>query len=121
LLTDALAFGGFSVDDVQDAAEFYGETLGLNVSEENEPMSMLTLRVVGDTNILIYEKPEYAPATFTILNCPVDDAEEAVDELTRRGVSFERYDVKVIHRRAGPPIAWFRDPAGNILSVLEVS
>jgi catechol 2,3-dioxygenase-like lactoylglutathione lyase family enzyme len=113
------AFSGFSVDDIPKARQFYGETLGLRVSEEN---GMLTLHIAGDRDTLIYPKPDHTPATFTILNFPVDDIDVAVDELVARGVKFERYeslDEKGIMRGRGPAIAWFKDPAGNILSVLQ--
>lgn len=117
------AFSGFSVNDIQEAKRFYGKTLGLEVSEMN---GLLNLHIAGGTNILIYPKPNHTPATFTILNFPVDDVEEAVEELNRRGVRFEIYDLdeiktdeKGIFRREGMKIAWFKDPAGNILSVLE--
>ncbi|MBT2525017.1 VOC family protein [Streptomyces sp. ISL-99] len=83
------AYGGFSVDDIEAARKFYGETLGLRVSEQN---GMLTLHIAGDRDILVYPKPDHTPATYTILNFPVDDIEGAVDELSRRGVRFERYD-----------------------------
>ncbi|MFF5187795.1 VOC family protein [Streptomyces sp. NPDC000345] len=116
------AFSGFSVDDIDAARKFYGETLGLRVSEAN---GMLTLHIAGDRDILVYPKPDHTPATFTILNFPVDDIEAAVDELAGRGVRFERYDHleaddKGIFRGGGPLIAWFTDPAGNVLSVIEV-
>jgi catechol 2,3-dioxygenase-like lactoylglutathione lyase family enzyme len=119
------AFGGFSVDDVSEARKFYGETLGLRVSEEGEPMGMLQLHIAGGGDVLVYPKPDHTPATFTVLNFPVEDVEEAVDELTGRGVRFERYegaeqDEKGIHRGEGPPIAWFKDPAGNVLSVIQL-
>ena len=115
------AFSGFSVDDIPKAKDFYGKTLGLRVSEEN---GLLQLHIEGDRDTLVYPKPDHTPATYTILNFPVDDIEGAVDELTRRGVQFERYpgaqqDDKGIHRGEGPLIAWFKDPAGNILSVIE--
>lgn len=115
------AFSGFSVDDIARARQFYGETLGLKLSEES---GMLQLHIAGGTNILIYPKSDHTPATFTILNFPVDDVEQVVDELTARGVRFERYDGmpqddKGIMRGLGPDIAWFKDPAGNILSVLK--
>lgn len=116
------AFSGFSVDDIAKARHFYGETLGLRVSEED--MGMLTLHLAGDRDTLIYPKDDHTPATFTILNFPVDDIDVAVDELAARGVEFERYDQvdeKGIMRGNGPDIAWFKDPAGNILSVLELS
>lgn len=114
------AFNGFSVDDIPAAKQFYGETLGLRVTEEN---GMLRLHIAGDRDTLIYPKGEdHTPATYTILNFPVDDIESAVEQLTARGVRLERYeglDEKGINRRGGPPIAWFKDPAGNILSVLQ--
>lgn len=116
------AFSGFSVRDVAAAKKFYGETLGLNVSEKD---GMLTLHIAGGRDIIAYPKPNHAPATFTILNFPVDDIDRAVDALTERGVRFERYegmkqDAKGIMRdERGPKIAWFTDPDGNVLSVLE--
>jgi catechol 2,3-dioxygenase-like lactoylglutathione lyase family enzyme len=116
------AFSGFAVDDVQRARGFYEETLGLKVSEEGE---ILTLHLAGDRDTLVYPKPDFTPATYTILNFPVEDIETTVDELTARGVQFERYDGfdqderGISRAENGPPIAWFRDPAGNILSVLE--
>ncbi|MFF3849065.1 VOC family protein [Streptomyces sp. NPDC002328] len=115
------AYGGFSVDDVDAARKFYGETLGLRVSEQN---GILTLHIAGDNDVLVYPKPDHTPATFTILNFPVDDIEAAVEELGRRGVEFQRYeqlpaDEKGIFRGGGPLIAWFTDPAGNVLSVLQ--
>jgi predicted enzyme related to lactoylglutathione lyase len=120
------AFSGFSVNDLQKAKEFYSQTLGLEVSELPEMGGLLTLHLAGGSNILVYPKPNHTPATFTILNFPVDNIEQAVDELTRRGVRFEIYneedlqtDEKGISRDGGPLIAWFKDPAGNILSVLE--
>ena len=123
MFEDTNAFSGFSVDDLEKAKEFYSQTLGLEVSEMN---GLLTLNIANGTRILIYPKPNHTPATFTILNFPVAEIEPAVDELTRRGVRFEHYDeddLKTdeigIARGEGPLIAWFRDPAGNILSVLE--
>jgi len=115
------AFSGFSVDDLAKAKQFYGDTLGLRVTEEN---GLLTLHIAGDRDTLIYHKPNHTPASFTILNFPVGNIDKAVDELTARGVKFERYesfdqDEKGIFRVAGPPIAWFKDPAGNILSVVQ--
>jgi catechol 2,3-dioxygenase-like lactoylglutathione lyase family enzyme len=115
------AFSGFSVDDLQKAKQFYGETLGLEVSENMG----LELHIAGGNNIFVYPKPNHIPATFTILNFLVDNIEKAVEELTKKGVIFEKYegdiktDEKGIHRGEGPTIAWFKDPAGNILSVLE--
>jgi catechol 2,3-dioxygenase-like lactoylglutathione lyase family enzyme len=121
MFENARAFSGFSVDDVPEARKFYSETLGLRVSEE---YGMLSLHIAGERDILVYPKPDHTPATFTILNFPVDDIEKAVDELAERGVRFERYDdsntdEKGIYRGQGPLIAWFKDPAGNILSVLQ--
>ena len=126
------AFSGFSVDDVQRARQFYGETLGLRVSEmDMGPETLLTLHIAGDRDTIVYPKADHEPATYTILNFPVNDIDRAVDELTARGVRFERYDgfgqdEKGIARpqgeqaeKQGPPIAWFTDPSGNILSVLE--
>jgi catechol 2,3-dioxygenase-like lactoylglutathione lyase family enzyme len=121
MFTNTKAFSGFAVEDVQKAREFYGETLGLETSEEH---GLLTLHLAGDRDTLVYPKPDHTPATYTILNFPVDDIEKAVDELASRGVRFERYDgfeqdERGIFRGAGPFIAWFRDPAGNVLSVLQ--
>ncbi len=113
------AFSGFSADDLPRAKEFYSKTLGLEVSEEN---GLLTLHIAGDRATLIYPKEDHTPASFTILNFPVGDIESAVDELASSGVRFERYDGvddKGIFRKMGPLIAWFKDPAGNILSVLQ--
>ncbi|WP_053208184.1 VOC family protein [Jiangella muralis] len=116
------AFSGFSVDDIPAAKRFYAETLGLEVSEAN---GMLTLHIGGDNGVLVYPKGDaHTPASFTILNFPVDDIDAAVDELARRGVEFLRYDgmeadAKGVHRNGGPAIAWFTDPAGNVLSVLQ--
>ena len=115
------AFSGFSVDDAQEAKTFYSETLGLRVSEE---YGMLSLHIADEWDILVYPKRDHTPATFTILNFPVDDIDKAVDELAERGVRFERYDdfemdEKGIFRGGGPLIAWFKDPAGNVLSVLQ--
>ena len=121
------AFASFSVDDIDAAKTFYGETLGLEVSEEN---GMLTLHIADGGNILIYPKPNHAPASFTVLNFPVEDIDQAVDELTKRGVRFERYDFKDFEQdekgiaragggQEGPPIAWFTDPARNVIAVLE--
>ncbi|WP_113704253.1 VOC family protein [Nonomuraea lactucae] len=115
------AFSGFSVDDLSEARAFYGETLGLEVSEEYD---LLTLHIAGGRDILVYPKEDHQPATYTVLNFPVDDIEKAVDELTARGVRLERYphleaDERGIFRGGGPLIAWFTDPAGNILSVLQ--
>ena len=117
------AYSGFSVDDIPAALQFYGETLGLEVTEEH---GMLTLHIAGDRPTLVYPKPNHAAASYTVLNFPVNDIERAVDELASRGVQFQRYegtpgetDERGIFRKGGPLIAWFTDPAGNILSVLE--
>jgi predicted enzyme related to lactoylglutathione lyase len=124
MFKDTKAFSGFSVNDIQKAKEFYGQTLGLEVSEAH---GLLTLHLAGGTKVLVYPKPNHTPATFTILNFPVADIEEAVDKLTKSGVRFERYegnlktDEKGIFRGGGPLIAWFKDPAGNTLYVLEES
>lgn len=114
------AFSGFSVDDIEKARHFYADTLGIRVSEEH---GMLHLHLAGERDTLIYPKPDHTPATFTILNFPVEDVEAAVDELVSRGVVFEVYeqtDAKGVMRGGGPDIAWFRDPAGNVLSVLKL-
>jgi predicted enzyme related to lactoylglutathione lyase len=123
MLKDSKAFSGFAVPDIENAKEFYGRTLGLKISESQ---GLLTLQLAGGNNVLIYPKPNHIPATFTVLNFPVENADQAVDELTKRGVRFEIYntpdiktDEKGIMRGNGPTIAWFKDPAGNILSVLE--
>ena len=113
-------FSGFSVNDIAAAERFYRDVLGLDVSEQ---YGMLRLRLGDDTSVLVYPKEDHVPASFTILNFPVDNI-EAVDELVRRGVTFERYDAapqddKGIARGQGPDIAWFTDPAGNVLSVLH--
>jgi catechol 2,3-dioxygenase-like lactoylglutathione lyase family enzyme len=123
MLGDIKAFSGFAVKDIEQAGQFYGETLGLRVSEQN---GLLTLHLAGDRDILIYPKEDHTPATYTILNFPVPEIEPVVDGLVERGVSFEKYegfeqDEKGILRGGGPPIAWFRDPSGNILSVIEES
>jgi catechol 2,3-dioxygenase-like lactoylglutathione lyase family enzyme len=115
------AFSGFAVDDVAAARAFYTEKLGLTVTERN---GMLELRLGRHTTVLVYPKPNHEPATFTVLNFPVDDIDAAVDELTARGVTFERYpgmglDERGVMRGEGPPIAWFTDPAGNVMSVLQ--
>ena len=115
------AFSGFAVDDMPKAQQFYAETLGLNTSTAN---GLMTLHLAGGRDTLVYAKPDYVPATYTILNFAVNDIVAAVDQLTARGVRFQRYagmeqDEKAIHRGGGPLIAWFQDPAGNVLSVLQ--
>lgn len=123
MFRDTPAFSGFSVDDIGAAKAFYGDTLGLEVTESD---GMLELRLGGGATVLVYPKPDHTPATFTILNFPVDDIDRAVDELASAGVRFERYphlgeqDEKGVYRGNGPDIAWFTDPAGNVLSVLHV-
>jgi catechol 2,3-dioxygenase-like lactoylglutathione lyase family enzyme len=121
MFANTKAYSGFAVNDVQKARNFYGETLGLKTSEE---YGLLTLHLAGDRPTLIYPKPDHTPADYTILNFPVDDIDRAVDDLAARGVRFERYDGfeqdgKGISRGEGPYIAWFKDPAGNVLSVLQ--
>jgi catechol 2,3-dioxygenase-like lactoylglutathione lyase family enzyme len=122
MFRDTKAFSGFSVDDLEKAKEFYGGTLGLEVTEEH---GLLHLKLGSGAAVLVYPKENHEPATFTILNFPVEDIEAAVGALRTAGVEFERYegdlqtDEQGIFRGGGPLIAWFRDPAGNILSVLE--
>jgi catechol 2,3-dioxygenase-like lactoylglutathione lyase family enzyme len=121
MLADSKAFSGFAAPDLDAARTFYGDTLGLEVSDEN---GLLTLKLAGDRPTLIYPKPDHEPANYTILNFPVEDIEQAVDDLSGRGVTFERYDgfeqdERAIFRGGGPLIAWFKDPAGNVLSVLQ--
>ncbi len=118
------AFSGFSVNDIQKAKTFYGEVLGLEVSDN--PMGLIELNIESGNKIIVYPKPNHEPATFTILNFPVDNIEKAADELISKGIKFEQYegeiktDAKGICRNPqGPKIAWFKDPAGNILSVIE--
>lgn len=123
MFTDTKAYSGFSVDDIEEAREFYGETLGLVTSTEH---GMLELHLGGGAAVLVYPKPNHEPATFTILNLPVEDVDAAVDALVQKGVRLERYgefeqDEKGIARNGGPDIAWFKDPAGNILSVHQAT
>lgn len=123
MFKDTKAFSGFSVDDLGKAKKFYNEVLGIKVTENS--MGILELHIRSSNPIIIYPKPDHVPATFTILNFPVDNVEETVDTLRKKGVQFERYegqlktDEKGIFHGGGPLIAWFKDPAGNILSVLE--
>ena len=121
MFANTKAFSGFAVDDLEAAKKFYGETLGLRTSEQ---YGLLTLHLAGDRDTLVYPKPDHAPASYTILNFQVDDIDYAVDQLAERGVVFEHYegmgqDDKGINRAGGPYIAWFKDPAGNILAVLQ--
>lgn len=116
------AFSGFAVKDTEAAKRFYGETLGVRVSDGE--MGILVLHLAGDRDTIVYPKDDHEPASYTILNFPVDDIEAAVDELERRGVELERYegfdqDDRGIFRGGGPLIAWFTDPSGNILSVIQ--
>lgn len=124
MLADSAAFSGFAVPDIEAARRFYADTLGLRV--EGEEGGLLTLHLGGGTNVLVYPKPDHTPATYTILNFPVDDVEGTVAGLADRGVRFERYegtpietDEQGIFRGGGPLIAWFKDPAGNVLSVIN--
>jgi len=121
MFANTTAFSGFAVGDLEAAKKFYGETLGLRTSEQ---YGLLTLHLAGDRDTLVYPKPDHVPASYTILNFQVDDIDAAVDELGRRGIPMERYegmgqDDKGINRAGGPYIAWFKDPAGNILAVLQ--
>ncbi len=124
MLSNSAAFSGFSVDDIPRAKQFYAETLGLDVSEQND---ILTLHLPGGAKVIIYPKgDQHEPANFTILNFPVPNVEDAVRDLTDRGIALERYegtptetDELGVFRGGGPLIAWFKDPAGNVLSVIE--
>jgi predicted enzyme related to lactoylglutathione lyase len=123
VLTDSPAFSGFSVDDLDRARRFYEETLGLRFTDTGMG-GVARLHLGGGTDVLVYAKADHTPATFTVLNFPVPDVEKAVDELTAKGIEFQRYenpptDEKGIMRAGGPLIAWFTDPAGNVFSVLE--
>ena len=125
MLENSEAFSGFAAPDLGQAKQFYGDTLGLKVTELEEG-NLLQLEIAGGRNVLLYVKPDHAPGNYTILNFPVDDIDAVVDGLTERGVQFERYDdfdqdEKGIFRGEGPLIAWFKDPFGNILSVIKVS
>ena len=123
MLENSEAFSGFAAPDIAKEKEFYSKTLGLKTSEEH---GLLTLHLASGNNVLIYPKPNHVPATFTVLNFPVENVDVAVDQLKKRGVRFEHYDNpnlktddKGIMRGNGPTIAWFKDPAGNILSVID--
>ncbi len=125
MFADTKAYSGFAVDDIDKAKVFYGETLGIKTTTLDEENGLLSLHLAGDRDTLIYQKPGFTPASYTILNFQVDDIDKAVDELAARGVQVERYDgfdqdEKGISRR-GPSIAWFKDPAGNVLSVVQDS
>jgi predicted enzyme related to lactoylglutathione lyase len=124
MLADTKAFSGFAVDDIDAAKRFYAETLGLEVSVLDEEHGLITIKVTGGEEIFVYAKPDHAPANFTLLNFEVGDIDATVDDLSSRGVEFERYDgfdqdEKGIARGPGPMIAWFKDPAGNTLSALQ--
>ena len=124
MLTDSPAFSGFSANDLERARSFYEDTLGLRVTVMPEMGGLLRLHLGGGTEVLVYPKPDHTPATFTVLNFPVPDVEQTVDQLAARGVRFERYegfdqDEKGIARGQGPDIAWFTDPAGNVFSVIQ--
>jgi catechol 2,3-dioxygenase-like lactoylglutathione lyase family enzyme len=124
MLADAKAYNGFAVDDLERARQFYEDTLGLRTTPMGDE-HLMTLHLPGDRDTLVYMSPNFAPATYTILNFEVEDIEATVEGLAERGVEFERYegmdqDEKGISR-AGPDIAWFKDPAGNILSVIQAS
>ncbi len=128
MFTDSPAFSSFAVPDIEAARRFYGETLGLDVRDSSEA-GLLELHVGGGAPVLVYPKPDHQPAVFTVLNFPVASVEAAVDDLNAKGVEMARFDLgpeadgsgdaKGIHRGGGPTIAWFTDPAGNILSILE--
>jgi catechol 2,3-dioxygenase-like lactoylglutathione lyase family enzyme len=120
MLRDSRAYSGFSSNDLAKSKKFYAETLGLKVTET---MGNLMVHLAGGGRVLIYPKPNHTPASFTVLNFPVKDIDDAVERLGKAGVEFERYpgfdqDDRGVMRGSGPPIAWFKDPAGNILSVL---
>lgn len=124
MLGNSKAFNGFAVDDLQKAQKFYDKTLGIKTTIIDEQNGLMRLHLVGDRDTLVYQKEDLKPANYTILNFPVDDIDAAVDELAGRGVRFEKYDGieqddKGIFRGEGPLIAWFTDPAGNILSVMQ--
>jgi predicted enzyme related to lactoylglutathione lyase len=124
MFANTKATNGFAVDDIDAAKKFYGETLGLGVTVHSEEYGVTSIQLAGGRDTLVYAKPDFVPATYTILNFEVDDVDAAVDELAAKGVEFERYegfeqDEKGIARGPGPSIAWFKDPAGNILSVLQ--
>lgn len=126
MLAESKAFSGFAVDDLEAAKRFYGEVLGLKMTVLDEEFGLMTLHLAGDRDTVVYLSPEMTPPSYTILNFPVDDIDQAVDDLTARGVTFEQYgneempqDEKGVMREGGPLIAWFKDPAGNTLSVLQ--
>ncbi len=124
MFTNSEAFSGFSVDDLEAAKKFYSETLGLRVKDNPQG---LTIHVAGNRGIFVYQKPDHVPATYTILNFPVDDIDQTVDTLASKGVKFEDYDgltddkqiARGLTHHRGPDIAWFKDPAGNMLAVMQ--
>lgn len=127
MLKDSKAFGGFSVNDIETAKKFYGETLGLPLTQNNDMGGILTVKISGSNDLIIYPKPNHTPATYTVLNFPVKHIEEMVKMLKDKGVKFESYDSEYLKTdenniskgNGGPSIAWFKDPAGNILSLIE--
>jgi len=127
MFKDSQAFSGFSADDLTKAAQFYGEALGLDSVLGEGPMAMLTLNLATGGKVLIYPKDNHQAATYTVLNFPVENIDEAVDALVAKGVTFEQYEgmtdekgvARGLARNQGPDIAWFKDPAGNILAVLQ--
>jgi catechol 2,3-dioxygenase-like lactoylglutathione lyase family enzyme len=123
MFKDTKAFSSFSVDDIQAAKEFYGDTLGVDVGEE-QAMGLLRLNIAGGIPVMIYPKDNHVPAEFTVLNFPVDDIAAAARELAGKGITFERYsddhdELGVLRDPQGPAIAWFKDPAGNVLSIIQ--
>lgn len=124
MLKESKAFSSFSVDDLHEAKRFYGDLLGLHVADN--PMGLIELHFGDDNKTLIYPKSEHQPATFTVLNFPVEDIEKTIDELSGKGIKFEQYDYLQTDARGisrnpgGPKVAWFKDPAGNILAILEM-
>jgi catechol 2,3-dioxygenase-like lactoylglutathione lyase family enzyme len=121
MFANTKAYSGLAVNDLQKAREFYGGTLGIQTSEE---YGLMWLHLAGGRDTLVYEQPDVTPASYTILNFEVDDIDKAVDALASSGVRFERYDgveqdERGVFRREGPYIAWFKDPSGNVLSVLQ--
>lgn len=126
MLAESKAFSSFAVDDLEAAKRFYGEALGLKLTVLDEEFGLMTLHLAGDRDTIVYLSPEMTPPSYTILNFPVDDIDQTVADLTARGVNFEQYgnpdlpqDEKGVMREGGPLIAWFKDPAGNTLSVLQ--
>jgi predicted enzyme related to lactoylglutathione lyase len=126
MLGDTTAYSSFAVDDIDAAQRFYNDTLGIETDKFDMGPGLLMLRLAGGRNTMVYAKPDYVPATYTVLNFAVEDVEKAVEDLTSRGVTMQRYDGfdqddKGIARGEGPPIAWFEDPAGNVLAVMETA